>query len=680
MTLLALLLAAQAANVPELPKDIPQDAAKFTVLMMGLPAGQQALWSEGGKLRAFFQFNDRGRGPKTYSTFELRDGVPVSEQVEGNDYMKDAVHEAFSVQGGTASWKSKAEQGTRALSGSAFYVSMYGPPAEFALLARAALEHGGGLPLLPEGEARVAKVFDRAALADGKSELVTLYAITGLDFSPSYVWLDQKREMFASGGVWQSVVREGWEAAMPDLVKAQQDAVHQRAREQAERLAHRPRGLLVFHDANVFDAESARTVPHQDVAIDGNRIIRVGPTGAPPAGAEVIEAAGKTLIPGLWDMHAHVSDNDGLLNLAAGVTTVRDLANDVDELLARRKRIEEGTELGTRIVMAGFIDGPGPFQGPTKVLVSDEKAGREWVDKYASLGMTQIKLYSSLKPELVEPIAEEAHRKGLRLSGHIPAGLTASEAVRLGYDEIQHVNFLVLNFMPDVKDTRTPARFLEPAKRTADLDLRSPQVREFIQLLKDRHTTLDPTLSIFEHLLLARPGVMSVGFREIADRLPVQVRRGFLAGSLPVPPGMDQKYKASWARMLQLIGELYKAGVPIEAGTDAMAGFALHRELELDVEAGIPTPEVVRLATLGAARIMGMEKDLGTVRPGKLADVALIDGDPTRRISDVRRTLVTVKDGVVYRPAELYRELGVRADWPTKAPPPKAPARHADAH
>ncbi|HZX97451.1 MAG TPA: amidohydrolase family protein, partial [Myxococcales bacterium] len=413
-------------------------------------------------------------------------------------------------------------------------------------------------------------------------------------------------------------------------------------------------------DANVFDPESARTVPHHDVTIDGKRIVRVAPTGTQvPAGAEVIEAAGKTLIPGLWDMHAHVSPNDGMLNLAAGVTTVRDLANDIDELIARKKRIEEGTELGTRIVMAGFMDGPGPYQGPTKVLVADEKTGREWVDKYASLGVVQIKLYSSLKPELVAPIAEEAHRKGLRVSGHIPAGLTASEAVKLGYDEIQHANFLVLNFMPDVKDTRTPARFLEPAKRTADLDLSSPEVRAFIQLLQDRHTTLDPTLSIMEGMFLDRAGTMAVGFRAVADRLPVQVRRGFMAGDLPVPPGMDEKYKASWKKMLAFIHQLYAAGIPIEAGTDSLAGFALHRELELDVEAGIPAPEVVRLATLGAARIMGMEKDLGTIRPGKLADVVLIDGDPSQRISDVRKTALTVKDGVIYRPAELYRELGV---------------------
>ena len=150
MLLPALLLAAQASNVPELPKDIPPAATKYSVTMMGLTAGQHAVWSEGDRLRAFFQYNDRGRGPKTYSTMSLKGGVPVSEQIEGNDYMKDAVSETFSTKGGAASWKSKAEQGSRKLQAAAFYVAMYGPPVDFALLARAALDRGGRIALLPD--------------------------------------------------------------------------------------------------------------------------------------------------------------------------------------------------------------------------------------------------------------------------------------------------------------------------------------------------------------------------------------------------------------------------------------------------------------------------------------------------------------------------------------------------
>ena len=133
MLLPALLLAAQAVNVPELPKEIPATAAMYTVTMMGLPAGQHAIWTEGGKLRAFFQYNDRGRGPKTDSTFVLQDGLPISEQVVGNDYMKDPVSETFSLKDGVASWKSKAEEGSRKVSGPTFYASMYGPPIESVL-------------------------------------------------------------------------------------------------------------------------------------------------------------------------------------------------------------------------------------------------------------------------------------------------------------------------------------------------------------------------------------------------------------------------------------------------------------------------------------------------------------------------------------------------------------------
>jgi imidazolonepropionase-like amidohydrolase len=662
MILLALLLAAQPANLPEVPKDVPQDAARETILMMGIAAGQQAVWTTpDGKLRTFYQYNDRGRGPKTYSTITFgKDGVPATQVIEGNDYMKDPVDERFSVEDGVASWKSKAEQGRKKLSGPAFYAAMYGPDSDFALLARVLLDHGGRLALLPDGEARIEKVADQRVEVNGKSQQVSLYAVTGLGFSPAYLWLDAKRAAFASGGTWQATVREGWESVMPALIKAQQEAQQQRARQQAQRLAHKPQGKLVFHDVAVFDAELALLELHHDVIIEGNRILSVAPTQAAPAGAEIIEGAGKTLIPGLWDMHAHVSGNDGLLNLAAGVTSVRDLANDTDELLARKKRIESGEELGTRIVMAGFMDGPGPYQGPTKILISTEKEGRDQVDKYAALGCVQVKLYSSLKPELVAPIAEQAHKRGMRVSGHIPAFMSAAEAVRAGYDEVQHVNMLLLNFMPDVKDTRTPARFLEPAKRAAELDVKSPQVREFIRLLQDRHTTLDLTLSIFESMFLDRAGTLAVGMAPVADRLPVQVRRGLMAGNLPVPQGMDETYKKSWQKTLQLVRELYLAGIPIEAGTDSLAGFALHRELELDVQAGIPPAEAIRLASYGAARIMGKDFELGLIRPAMLADVVLIDGDPTARISEVRKASVVVKDGVVYRPAELYQELGVR--------------------
>ena len=651
MLLLALLAA--AGNVPDLPSDIPSTAAMYDAMLLEQPAGQLAAWSTpDGKLHAFFQFNDRGRGPKTYSTITLDEaGVPVIEETDGNDYMKDPVHETFSLRDGVASWKNKAEEGSKKFAWPAFYSSIYGSPLEGALLADAALRHGGSIPLLPAGEARAERLVTLPK--------ATLVALSGLDLTPQYLWLDPQNRLYAIDSGWFSIIRKGEAASFPELKAAQKKVEAERALARAKRLPHKPQGKLFFHDVNVFDAEGARIEPHRDVLIDGNRIISVVPTGAAPAGAQVIEGKGRTLIPGLWDMHAHVGPTDGMLNLAAGVTTVRDLANDNDELAARIGRIEKGEEIGTRIVRAGFMDGPGPYQGPTKVLVSSPEEALKWVDWYADHGFVQIKMYSSLKPELVPIVTAEAHRRGLRASGHIPAYMTAEQAVEQGYDEIQHINMLLLNFMPDVKDTRTPARFLEPARRARELDLKSPKVRAFIELLKDRHTCLDLTLTAFEEMFLSRAGKMAPSWAAIADRLPVQVRRGFLTGDLPIKEGDDEKFRASWKRALEFVHELWAAGIPIEAGTDTFIGFGLERELELDVQAGIPAAQVLQLATYGAARIMGMDKDLGLVRPAKLADVVLIDGDPARDISDIRKVALTVKDGVLYDPAELDRELGI---------------------
>ena len=656
---------APPGNVPPLPSDIPPDARLSSVLMSGALAGQQATWkTPDGKLHVFFQFNDRGRGPKTTTVLTLGPQGslnPTAEIITGNDYLKTDVDERFSIDKENARWKNRAEQGGQKVGGNAFYVSLNGPPEENALLVRAALANGGKMALLPEGEARVQRISQLDVESHGDKKHISLYAITGLDFEPMYLWLDEAQDLFAAGERWFMVLREGWEGTQETLLDAQDGVAARRSAELAKKLAHPYAGGIVFRHANVFDAESGKVVPDQTVVTAGNRIASVGSAPAPPrADALILDATGKTLIPGLWDMHAHVQEGDGLLNLAAGVTTVRDLGNSIDELLARRKRIDDGAEIGTRIVLAGLIDGPGPYQGPTRVLVSTETEARQAVDNYVKLGYQQIKIYSSVRPELVPPIIDEAHKAGLRVSGHIPASMTASECVQLGYDEIQHVNFLILNFFPDVKETQTRLRITEPAKLGASLNLASPEVQAFVQLLKERHTTIDPTMSIFEGQYTGRPGAISPGYVAVFKRLPVQVRRGMLNGGLQVPEGMDAQYRASFAKMVSLVGDLYHSGVPVEAGTDSLAGLALDRELELDVQAGIPPAEVLKLATLGAARIMKQNGELGSIAPGKLADLVLIDGNPAANISDVRKPALVVKNGVVYKPSELDAELGIQ--------------------
>ncbi|MGA8541860.1 MAG: amidohydrolase family protein [Terriglobales bacterium] len=658
---------ASPSAVPALPADIPATADRYSFLVMGNLAGQQAVWTApDGTLHIFFQFNDRGRGPKTYSVLKLDpSGIPVSETITGNDYLKSPVSENYSLEAGNARWKSAAEQGEKKISAPAFYSSINGGPSEIALLAHAALQNGGKITLLPEGEARIQRKTELEIESNeketvGHKKRVVLYGATGLDFSTTYFWLEESGKFFGTVDEWGTIVPEGWESVAPSLLAAQNRIKESRSAELAAKLAHHPRGdRILFKDANLFDSESGKIIPHRNVLIEGNRIINADLGGYDGPLPEIIDATGKTLLPGLWDMHAHVGDNDGLLNLAAGITTVRDLANDTDSLMARRQRIIEGKEIGTRIVLAGIIDGRGPYQGPTKVLVSTEAEARAAVDNYKRLGYVQIKIYSSVPPTLVPAIIDEAHKNGLRVSGHIPAEMTAAQCVELGYDEIQHINFLVLNFFPEIKDTNTITRLTKPGEVTAGLDLTSPQVHSFIKLLQDHHTKLDLTLTVFEDQYMVRIGQISPGFLPVASRLPAQVRRGLLTAGMTPPPGMDETYKKSFAKMIEFAGLLYRSGLAIEDGTDNMAGFALHRELELDVQAGIPANVVLQDATLNAARIMSMDKDLGSITAGKLADLVLVDGNPAANISDIRKTVLVVKDGVIYRPAELYAELGV---------------------
>jgi len=271
-----------------------------------------------------------------------------------------------------------------------------------------------------------------------------------------------------------------------------------------------------------------------------------------------------------------------------------------------------------------------------------------------------LKIYSSIKTELVPVMTRYAHEKGLRVSGHIPAGMTASQAVDAGYDEIQHANMLFLNFMPDVKETRTPARFTEVASRGSELDVNSAEVRAFLEKLKSHHVAIDPTVNVFEAMFTARTGSMAPGYGDVAPRLPPQVRRGLMTGGLPVPEGKDIDYRAAFQRMLDLVKAAHDAGITIVAGTDGFAGFALHRELELYAQAGISPVEVLRIATLIPAQLLKRDKDLGTIEPGKLADFILVEGDPTKNISDVRKVVTTVKDGKVYDSRAVYAELGIR--------------------
>jgi hypothetical protein len=656
------LLAYQLFRFNPALQHLPAGKRTDKILVQGNPAGTQTVEGQpDGTVRAEYSYNDRGRGDHITASWKLDSaGVPIEYDGKGNDYMKAPVEEHFEIKSGRASWKNRSEQGEQAVSSEAFYLPMNSPPEFFGVLARGLLKSPNHkLALLPAGEASIEQA-QKITLPSGRGEL-TEYRITGLGFSPQPIWLDRNGTS-ASVSPWFSVVPDGAESFIPQLRDAQQKTDAAWSERIARALAHAPRGELVIRNARLFDPRDLSVTPRTTVIVSGERIVRIGPDAEikPSANAEIIDAQNRFLMPGLWDNHQHFSDNDGALGLATGVTSARDMGNDTDAFLQRIARFDNGSEIGPRVLKAGIIDGTGEFAGPTKMRADTAEQAIQDVDWYADHGYVQIKIYSSIKPELVPIIADHAHARGLRVSGHVPAFMSARQFVEGGADEIQHLNFIVLNFLfPEVKETRNRDRFIKVAEHANEFPPEKPEVREFINFLRERHTVLDPTINVFEGLFCGDPSAITPGLEEIVPRFPPQVRRAMRSGALEVPPDKQAAYHEAFPAMLRLLKAIHDAGVTIIPGTDALTGYTLHHELELYTRAGIAPAVVLRMATWTPALVMGVNRDRGVIAPGKLADMILVDGDPTKNIRDINRITTVIKGGKVYDPSAIEKALGI---------------------
>jgi len=635
------------------------------IVILGNVSGSQTVATDGGVTRAEFSFNDRGRGDRIVATWNLdAAGVLTEYSGSGNDYMKAPVSETFHLAAGRASWQNRAEHGDKALQGEAFYMPVSAPPEMLGVLARALLkapQHH--LALLPAGEASIETVgLLPAGGAAADEPALTLYEITGLDFSPTPIWLDRNGETAAIASGWFSVLSPPARDLRPRLLASQAAAGEAFSERQAKELTHLPAAEVLIRNARLFDPRDLTVTAGTSVLIRGEHVERVAPDAAvtAPAGAEVIEAHGRFLMPGLWDNHQHFGDNTGVLDIVNGVTSARDMANDTDEFPKRVARFDAGTELGPRVWKSGIIDGTGPYAGPTKMRISNAAEAIQDVDWYADHGYGQIKIYSSVPPPIVPVIAAEAHAHGLRVSGHVPAFMSAQQFVDDGADEIQHLNFIVLNFLfDDVKETRNMNRFTAVAAHARDLTPDKPQVQEFITYLKRHHTVLDPTMNVFEALFCGDPAAVTPGLEQVAPRMPPQVRRGMLSGALAVPKGQEDAYRDAFPAMLRLLNALHDAGVTIIPGTDSFPGYGLHHELEIYARAGIPPAEVLRMATLTSAQVIGADGERGVVAAGKLADLVLVQGDPSVHISDINNIDLVMKGGRIYDPRRIEQALGI---------------------
>ncbi len=644
-----------------------EETFEYDVLYAGKLSGTQTtVVGDGGNLEVTYSYRDNGRGPDIEEAIRLApDGSFASYRQKGKTTYGALLDEQFLVKDGHATWQSTSERGFKDIASPAMYLPTYGSPETTALIVRATQQAGGKLPGLPGGELSSEKLKEATVGPAGQQRKVALYALRGSGLEPDYIWLDEEggKRLFANINVGgRHMVLTGFASAAPELERLQQAADAEFLRSIARKQAHRLPEPILIRDVRPFDSKTRTLGAASDVYVYGGRIAAIYPAGS-PAGqpATIIEGGGRALLPGLFDMHSHEDAWNAGLQIAGGVTSSRDMGNDNDYLESLMRDIENGAVVGPHIEPAGYIEGESPFASRGGFVVNSVEEAQAAIDWYAQRGYRQIKLYNSIKPEWAAPIATYAHSRGLRVSGHVPAFSRAERVASEGYDELQHINQLMLNFVsaPDT-DSRTIVRFNLVGEKTQALNLESQPVRDFIALLVERGTVIDATMATFEGTWTQRPGDLDPSLAAVADHMPFATQRTWRNNSTDVSGGKLETYRASWQKMVQFIGKLHAAGVPLVAGTDSLAGFMLHRELELYVQAGVPPGEAIRIATENGARYAGVLSETGTVERGKRADLILVDGDPTSDISDIRKIAYVLKEGVGFAPAELYEAFGIR--------------------
>ncbi len=588
------------------------------------------------------------------------DGALQSITVRGVTPSGDAA-ETFSVTNGRYQFRSPVDSGEGALPAGVFYSTFGGTldgTIAFIDYLRSRPDHA--MQLLPGGRAELVQLTTRSVSNGRETKNLTAYAVVGVGLGPFPVWYDGDR-FFAFAG-FLSYIPEGWEGVANELAAAQAEALSGRATALVSEIGPRAIQPILFQNVRIFDAEGRRFRNNMSVLVVDGRITAVGRSIRAPANAQIVSGEGRTLVPGLWDSHQHFGgDDSGPLLLAQGITNIRDPGNRDAELIARRARINEGQLLGPRIIASLLIDGEGPNMAQMATVARNEQEAIAAVRHAHEAGYFGVKLYGTLDSALVAPIAAEAHRLGLHVQGHIPRGMRPLEAVRAGYNEITHINFVMMQAMPDevVQNSNGLPRFYGTARYAADVNLNSPEMRAYLDELARRHVAVDPTISVFEGGYVPEIGEIAAGYAPYIGTLPPQVERGLRAGSFaPTPEVSRDQMRRSQAALLNLVRELHRRNITIVAGTDG-SGLELVRELELYVQAGFTPADALATATIVPSRLFGVGDETGSIRVGKAADLALVEGDPSQNIGDLRNVVMVMRDGRLMDANALRRAVGI---------------------
>ena len=634
--------------------NIPADSGTFFLHKFAQKIGKETYvvhkYKDAIHYNIDFKFVDRGSPVPLTAELKVN---PVSDPLEltikGSTSRFSKVDDKITIHGGEASIRVNDSAYTQKVLPSSFTVAGYSPgTVQQVLLQYWKKQHEPEtIHTLPFGSVQIKKEGTDELSFNGSTLTLDRFTISGLVWGNELLWADNKGNLIClitndAEGDKLEMMRAQYEALLPQLIsKAAIYGMQLFAKATGQ--AGTADETIAVTGGNLYDVVTGTSIPDAVIIISKGIIVRTGKAGSItiPAGAKVIDAKGKTILPGLWDMHSHFEQAEwGPAYLAAGVTTVRDCGNEFEYINAIKSAIDNGTGVGPNILKAGIIDGKGPkalgiIQADTK-----EEAIKA-VDRYKENGFAQIKIYSSAKPEIVKVICDEAHRLGLTVTGHIPNGMTLQQGVDSGMNMVNHMQY-VYSIMK------------KNADRSVDFD--DPQSIAAIDFIKQHHVVIDPTIGVYE-----------LAFRNLKDDI-TQLEPAFY--NLPLPlqalfknmgedPEQATKVKPLLTSMLQAVKKLYDAGIPIVAGTDmGFPGYSLDRELELYVSAGLTPAQAIKTATIIPATVMKVDKQTGSVEAGKQADLIIIDGDPVKNIRDIRNVSVVIKGGQVYDPVKLHQMVG----------------------
>jgi len=611
-------------------------------------------------LTSHFVFTDRGKEVPLDTTFVAEAGSmkPVSYSAKGKASRISDMDDEVTVSGQNVSITRSGKSEKQTASEPWFITDGYSPAAMQEQMMRWWLSHDRpeSFTVYPS-KARV-----RIAAAENLSIAGVPahgYTVSGLIWGQESLWMDDSQNLMALVSADAEfdhfeAVREPYEANLQVFIAAavKADLFALAKLTATSRMA--PARKLAILGATLEDSTGAGPVKDSVILIERGVITAVGPRSQAsiPKDATILDASGKYAVPGLWDMHAHYEQVEwGPIYLAAGVTSVRDVANEFEFIRTLHHELDgkENLAIGPHLEFAGIIDGSGPSSVGVTTAETPEQA-LQWLEKYKAAGAKQIKIYSSVRPEVVKAITAAAHARGMTVTGHIPEGMTAIEGVNDGIDQINHINYELPYFARTILGTDgKPDRSKAPVP-----ELNGPRVNDLISTMQSHHTVLDPTIALYEMFLNTKPlEQVEPGIKH----LPLQLRE-----ALDSPPATGDKAAAAdarWQAMMASLRLLHAAGIPIVAGTDqAIPGYSLHRELELYVEAGFTPLEALQAATILAARAVGVEKESGSLEVGKRGDVLLLNADPLADIHNTRAVWRTVSQGAVYDPAPLWQSVG----------------------